>query len=74
MPIELRRQAAQLLTWALTAQKEGHTAKARELTMRAADRLEDASGLERVRQRVIRNDEQPKGLREAFVLGCNEAR
>lgn len=45
----LRSQAAYFLTRALEAQESGHTVQAHELTMKAAEFLEDAMSVEQLR-------------------------
>jgi hypothetical protein len=46
---ELRSQAARLLAAALEAQESGRTLEAHELTMKAAECLEDAMSVEQLR-------------------------
>ncbi len=50
MPTEkLRSEAARLLAAALEAQENGRTLEAHELTMKAAECLEDAMSIEQLR-------------------------
>jgi hypothetical protein len=52
---KLRGQAARFLAWALEAQERGHMLEAHELTMKAAECLEDAMSLEQLRAASARS-------------------
>ncbi len=58
---ELRNQAARLLACALEAQDSGRTVEAHELTVKAAECLEDAMSLEQLRAASARGSMRSLG-------------
>jgi hypothetical protein len=57
---ELRSHARELLSLALKAHDDGHLAEAHSLTVRAADFLEDAISIEKLRAATSRSSATQK--------------